>query len=67
MQDSKNGNWVYGVFEEGNMKDMLDFSNENPDDYFKKDMILEKIREKERKYFNTLFDEPEFSYLDGEI
>ena len=49
------------------MKDMLDFSNENPDDYCKKDMILEKIREKERKYLNTLFDEPEFSYLDGEI
>lgn len=46
---------------------MLDFSNENRDDSENYKRILDQVKEKEKLYINTLFDEPEFSYLDSEL
>lgn len=64
LLDPHQGSWAHGCFAEGELKDMLDYSNQGQEDLGKASLILETMQQKEPRYVNSIIEEPDFSSLD---
>lgn len=66
LRNLQKGTWVYGVFENGEMKDILDFSNEGTE-MSRCSALLENLREGETNFISSMIEENNFDFLDAEL
>lgn len=66
LKNTHIGSWVYGVFERGEMIDVLEFSNDNNEE-IKYQILLQNIRRNGVIYINESIEENNFQFLDVEL